>query len=293
MDGSLLAEIGPTGFERVQSLAFDPVSGDLYAHGDVVPLNSSGNSMASDSIGRFYTTGYSGDGEALLRFDADTLLVTSMGSLGSSDYPALAFDAGDRLFAVTGRGQSPSTLDEIDPATGALIQSIGDTGEDGVVAMDFHPGTGVLYGHANGPTFNGNNTFAIDSNGVAYAHNRDRGTLVSINLTNGDMLDLGPLPFYDIVALAFDASDRLFATTGSGGSASRLLEINPLSGGLIQDFGPIGFNGVTGLAFHPVSNVLYGHAQLPTNLSLSMPPTVWAPSLGKSTVSGNVADIGV
>jgi hypothetical protein len=56
---------------------------------------------------------------------------------------------GDRLFATTGAGESPSTLYELDPLTGATLEIIGPINFDGVVSIDFHPATGVLYGISN------------------------------------------------------------------------------------------------------------------------------------------------
>jgi hypothetical protein len=54
-----------------------------------------------------------------------------------------------RMFAINGASGTPSTLYQIDPATGAIISTIGATGFSHVVAMDFDPTTGVLYGIAN------------------------------------------------------------------------------------------------------------------------------------------------
>jgi hypothetical protein len=56
---------------------------------------------------------------------------------------------GDRLFATSGAGSSPSTLYELDPATGATLRKIGPINFDEVVSIDFHPITGVLYGISN------------------------------------------------------------------------------------------------------------------------------------------------
>ena len=58
---------------------------------------------------------------------------------------------GDRLFATSGAGGSPSTLYELDPATGATLREngIGPINFDEVVSIDFHPVTGVLYGISN------------------------------------------------------------------------------------------------------------------------------------------------
>jgi hypothetical protein len=56
---------------------------------------------------------------------------------------------GDRLFATTGAGESASTLYELDPVTGAMLNIIGPINFDEVVSIDFHPTSGVLYGISN------------------------------------------------------------------------------------------------------------------------------------------------
>jgi hypothetical protein len=55
---------------------------------------------------------------------------------------------------------------------------------------------------------------------------------------------------------------RLYGATASG-AAGRLFEIDPATGAMIQDIGPLNDSGgtnypITGLAFHPQSGVLYG-----------------------------------
>ncbi len=79
----------------------------------------------------------------------------------------LAFGASGRLFAVTScpdfpdgypscRLSSPSVLVELDPATGALLRSIGTVAEASgsplvIVSLTAQPGTGLLYGVDYGP----------------------------------------------------------------------------------------------------------------------------------------------
>jgi hypothetical protein len=52
--------------------------------------------------------------------------------------------------------------------------------------------------------------------------------------------------------------DRLFATSGAGESGSILYELDPETGATIHTFGPIGFNAVVSIDFHPDTGVLYG-----------------------------------
>ena len=59
--------------------------------------------------------------------------------------------AQERLFAVDGARNNPSTLYELDRADGSVIATIGPTGFRHVAAIDFDPTTGVLYGILNGP----------------------------------------------------------------------------------------------------------------------------------------------
>ena len=58
-----------------------------------------------------------------------------------------------KLFAVTGAGNAPSTLFELDPDTGAVVRMVGATGFSYITAMDFHPLTGDLYAIAQNASF--------------------------------------------------------------------------------------------------------------------------------------------
>jgi len=51
--------------------------------------------------------------------------------------------------------------------------------------------------------------------------------------------------------------DRLFAADGASGSSSTLYILNPATGAIDTTVGPIGFS-ITGLAFDPTTQVLYG-----------------------------------
>ncbi len=65
-----------------------------------------------------------------------------------------------------------------------------------------------------------------------------------------------------LLATRVEASD-LYASTASGGAAGELYIIDSATGGVVQDVGPLNDTnslnyGMTGLAFDPVSGVLYG-----------------------------------
>ena len=70
-----------------------------------------------------------------------------------------------------------------------------------------------------------------------------------------------------LVVFAFGQSaalaDTLYGAAHSGAAGpSTLLRIDPLTGSAVP-VGPIGFDAVSGLDFHPVSEVLYGVGRRP------------------------------
>jgi hypothetical protein len=50
----------------------------------------------------------------------------------------------------------------------------------------------------------------------------------------------------------------LFATSGANMQASTLYELDPTTGAIIRDIGPVGFSEVVSIDFHPATQVLYG-----------------------------------
>lgn len=297
-NGALISEIGGTGYLDVESLSFDPVSGQLFAHANAAEPGSLRNSLASDTAGFLYSAGYDSlaDQQVIFKLDPANWMATALPVSEAFNLSALAFDGADRLFALSGRDRTPSVLYEINPLSGAVEQVVGDTGESGLTGLDFHPDTGVLYGHLNGEEFYPRNSLALNSSGTAFTVANDDFSesmlLISFDPATGLTTSLGNIPNNDIIALAFDNSDQLFATTGSGGRPSRLLQIDPSNGQLVTDIGLTGFNSVTGLAFHPDTQVLYGHAQSPNQLITINPANAASALIGESNVSNNVADIG-
>ncbi len=105
--------------------------------------------------------------------------------------------AGPILLGTTGFGSTPSTLVQLDPATGALIQTIGPVGYV-VNGLAWDPTTGKLYGGTanNDPLYNG---------------------LIEINLTTGAGTPVGAANWgssegtQSVVAITVDAAGRMFA----------------------------------------------------------------------------------
>lgn len=51
----------------------------------------------------------------------------------------------------------------------------------------------------------------------------------------------------------------LFAVSGAGNGPSTLYKLDPSTGAVLTTVGPTGFSHITGLAFNPITGVLYGH----------------------------------
>ncbi len=222
-----------------------------------------------------------------------TWVLLAVFSLGS----AAATQAQEQLFGVAGAGMGGppppvplSTLYELSPTTGAVIStgpggSIGAIGAIGfphVVAIDFHPTTGVLYGIANSvPPFvaggstlitinpvTGIGTFAaaitgltfcafgdnlndmsFDSGGTLFVWRQCSAELYTVDLTPamlGVATPIGipviPFPFQN--GLAFDSSDTLYLKT-----ESVLWTLSTATGMVLS--GPIAFG-----AFSATNNML-------------------------------------
>ena len=146
--------------------------------------------------------------------------------------------AAGRLYAVDGAWDQASTLYELDPATGAVLATIGPTGFSGVSALDFDPTTGILYGivvsWGPGPasslliqidpetgvgtpigTTSGASFFDIsfDSSGTLYAWNWGWGgdALYTVDLTTGAGAKVGDCGCLTVEpGIAFDSSDTLY-----------------------------------------------------------------------------------
>jgi len=136
-----------------------------------------------------------------------------------------------------GEGEA-SDLIEIDPLTGAMVQSIGDTGLDGVSGFAIHPATGVFYAAVSVSSTSAPGLYTIDpatgaatlvapsadlqvtdmafdSSGTLYA---SRGILyqdiITVDLVTGLPTVVGiPGVLAGSVGIAFDSSDTLYLKT--------------------------------------------------------------------------------
>jgi hypothetical protein len=155
-----------------------------------------------------------------------------------------------RLFAISGAGAADSTLYELNPANGAVLDTIGATGFFHVTGLAFHPDTGVLYGATSpdeiaqiaeliiinpvtgvgtevGPTGEeaGTPDMTFDSGGTLYAWSEDGDDLVTISLATGAISTIGSPIGTAQTGLQFDSSDTLYLKTGN-----TLHEIDPSDG---------------------------------------------------------------
>jgi len=103
------------------------------------------------------------------------------------------------------------------------------------------------------------------------------------------------------VATAAPAHGDLYAATGSGGIDGSLYTLDPSTGAVIANFGelhdlPGGKFGLTGLAFHPTTSVLYGStaarsATAPNSLVSVDPVTAEVTVIGAYGITGTLADL--
>jgi len=143
--------------------------------------------------------------------------------------PAEASPTGTTLYAVSGANGSTATLYELDAATGAVLDTIGAIGFDGVSSIDVHPFSGVAYAVANNAP-GGETLITIDL---------DTGLGTAVGLTTNG----GPIP-----DITFNSSGTLY---GWGESGDDLYTINT-STGLATLVGEAGISTRgTGLAFDP------------------------------------------
>jgi uncharacterized protein YjiK len=285
-DGSVISEIGATGFQGVESMDFNPVDGMLFAHANAVLENELGNNLASDLNGNLYTMSRDG---TLFDVDPVTFVITPIGNPGINGISALAFDATDRLFAMSGISQSDSILYEIDPVNGALLNEVGDTGVNAIHGMDFHPGNDTLYAHSNVERTDLSSVMASNSSGTMYSVELFRNRLHSFDPTSGLLTEVGQIPLEEITGLAFDGSDRLFAVAGE---EAILYELDPANGGILATIGNTGFFNVRGLAFHPMTGTLFAHAHDPATLVTISTTDGSTSAVGASGLGGTVLDMG-
>ena len=139
------------------------------------------------------------------------------------------------LYAISGAGGAASVLYILDPATGAVLSTIGPTGFNHVTAMDFHPFTGVLYG-----------VTSEEEGGVTTSE------LITIDLFTGAGSVIGATGLGQVPDMSFDPSGTLYAWTENGDDLATI-NIGTGTGTVIGS--PIG-TSATGLAFSS-SGTLY------------------------------------
>lgn len=177
----------------------------------------------------------------------------------------------------------PSTLVELDPATGALVQTIGSIGFQ-VVGMAYNTSTGQLLG----TTWNGSQSSLIEINqttgaGTAigtttglrtgritfnsanqlFGEQQGPDRLLTVNTTTGVSSDVGPYNVGQNVArdtLDFDAADQLYLLNSGGSPVGRLYTVDDGTGlatfvGNIS--GMTAGNDTNSGGFHPDTGLLY------------------------------------
>jgi DNA-binding beta-propeller fold protein YncE len=257
-DASVVANLGPTGFDHVVGLAFHPVTGALY-----------GTSSAPFVAG-------GGTGE-LLAIDAATGAATAVGMHGTQT-PDLAFAPSGLLYSW----DEPSNDDliRIDLTTGAATP-VGPCGVETMrsgLAIDragnaflknaseiysVDRTTGVCTLSATlSPPGTLHNVLTFDESGVAYSAERigAGSRIYTADLTSGAVTLIGENDIAKLAALAFRPQPlpALYATDGAGSNPSTLYRLDPRDGSVLQTIGPIGFDHVTGISFDPITGVLYG-----------------------------------
>ena len=258
-NGAVLQTIGAVGFSHVVGLAFHPVTGALYA-----TRNAGGN------------TGQ------LLAIDPETGAGTVVGGF-TGTIPDISFAPSGVLY---GWDQSPDDLVTIDLTSGTLT-TVGDCGTGtfntglsvdatgqawmksslNLYRVDRVTGACSFATTLAGPV-SLSNVLATNGRGTQYTAQRQGGPteIFTIDRATGSVLSVGSNGISNLAALAFRPHPLppLYATDGAGGGGggtggpSTLYRLDPRNGSVLQTIGPVGFNEVVGIAFHPVTGVLYG-----------------------------------
>lgn len=191
--------------------------------------------------------------------------------------------AGSILYGTTGSGGSISNLVELDPTTGALVQTIGSvgfavnglawdrstqtlfgstgasdpSGYQGLIRIDLGTGAGTAIGIDGWGLGSGLAVgMSFDASGQLYALNEQSPTFgpdafSSIDKNTGQMTDIAALNVF-ASGLAFDVNDVLFYIDGTGSVSI----INPANGvaSPVFNVGPEAHHG----EFNPDNNLYYG-----------------------------------
>lgn len=175
---------------------------------------------------------YAHNASTLFALDPITFEVTTIGPMtGCSGVVDIAVNGNNQLF---GSGSTPdgTGILSIDPSTGACALAVAGGFSN---ALSFVP-KGVL--HPDKEML------------VSYANVGNTNRYVSIDPDSGMVTDVGQVP------PGYSSSGDIVSVEGGGTYWSAvgpcndcLVELNPATGALVRDWGPMGHNGVWGLAY--------------------------------------------
>jgi DNA-binding beta-propeller fold protein YncE len=162
--------------------------------------------------------------------------------LGLAFPTGLAFDPSTRtLFGIDGSSSGDGEFDTgdhlllIDPKNGNS-EVIGPVGFSTVASLAFDPASNMLFG--------------VD---------RQTKLLITIDPRNGESTVVGPVGF-DVIGMDFDPrTGTLYGSAlfSDAELVNELIRIDPMTGAGTS-IGPFGFESITGLAFDPITNTLFG-----------------------------------
>ena len=268
MTTGVATPVGPTGFARIESLAYDSDTGKLYGF-DVdttqfiridtatgratVALASTGAIQDIRALAFDRTThrlfAYDNYNNFLFNFDPSTGAYTILGShvLLAQGVESLSFDAAGVLYASARDGSDATILAVVDTVTAAAqLRGEFGMGKDPfqIVGMDFHPISGVLFGMDDDFDFE-----------LVYPSGPEDNSLVTINPANAAVTMVGASGCTRPEGLAYDTNAEVLYVTDS---YSDMLSRVDVATGVATSIGRIGFDRVDGLAFDPTTNTLYG-----------------------------------
>lgn len=157
------------------------------------------------------------------------------------------------LYAISGTGNTNviSTLYEIDPNTGSVIQTIGSTGLSHFTSLAVHPITGELYAHQSQPATNNGSLYRLDPNtGIPSLVGHTHVTISDLSFNSlGELF--GWMEFHDPATSGFanEIADRLVQLDTQDGDVS-----------IVADFGLFPFT--TGLAFDSSDSLFLKNANI-------------------------------
>jgi hypothetical protein len=184
-----------------------------------------------------------GGGAFLTLVDAPTGAVGLLGRPNGGLGFGPAFDENGRLFVGAGsRLALHDPLADVTTDVGPFLDPAG--APVGITQLAANPTEGRLYGVEDGPAPDFSPT----------------GQLVRIDRVSADVERVGNALASPILALAFQRDGRLYAALAAAPS-DRLAELDPATGAVLQDIGPIGATPVSGLAFLRTGELVAAHRQ--------------------------------